>query len=324
MTITSGEMLLPSETDFSRFCLTLRRSASCSGGSSSLARALLETRDLGLDVGLLGERRVEAGAREALDEEADAPVGELQHPHDRGDRADRVEVLGARRVVLRVLLGDQHDDPLLGEGRVHRVDRLLAGHRERQDDEREDDDVLQRQDGEDVRDRKVGFPFGGRDLFFFELGHGRYSSCSERHRDLDLLFAQVRHARENDLENAVLHAGLRMMRVDGTRERHRLHEAPEVALHAEETHSFPRPDAALLGAADQQDPAADRHLDVARPRRPAARRGSRIVSPSSRTSTLGSQDAVPAGVPTELFVSTNAAKSRLSSPCSRESSTIGP
>ena len=35
MTITSGEMFLPSETDFSRFCLTLRRSASCSGGSSS-------------------------------------------------------------------------------------------------------------------------------------------------------------------------------------------------------------------------------------------------------------------------------------------------
>ena len=35
MTMTSGEMFLPSETDFSRFCLTLRRSASCSGGSSS-------------------------------------------------------------------------------------------------------------------------------------------------------------------------------------------------------------------------------------------------------------------------------------------------
>ena len=34
MTMTSGEMFLPSETDFSRFCLTLRRSASCSGGSS--------------------------------------------------------------------------------------------------------------------------------------------------------------------------------------------------------------------------------------------------------------------------------------------------
>ncbi len=34
MTMTSGEMFLPSATDFSRFCLTLRRSASCSGGSS--------------------------------------------------------------------------------------------------------------------------------------------------------------------------------------------------------------------------------------------------------------------------------------------------
>ena len=34
MTMTSCEMFLPSETDFSRFCLTLRSRASCSGGSS--------------------------------------------------------------------------------------------------------------------------------------------------------------------------------------------------------------------------------------------------------------------------------------------------
>ena len=39
MTMTSGEMFLPSETDFSRFCLTLRSSASCSGGSSSAGAA---------------------------------------------------------------------------------------------------------------------------------------------------------------------------------------------------------------------------------------------------------------------------------------------
>ena len=34
MTMTSCEMFLPSETDFSRFCFTLRSRASCSGGSS--------------------------------------------------------------------------------------------------------------------------------------------------------------------------------------------------------------------------------------------------------------------------------------------------
>ena len=48
----------------------------------------------------------------------------------------------------------------------------------------------------------------------------------------------------------------------------------------------------------------------------------RITSPSSTTSTFGSQDDA-GGVP-RLFVSTNAAKRRLSSPWSRESSTIGP
>ena len=161
MTMTSGEMFLPSETDFSRFCLTLRTSASCSGGSSFGRLGLLEPRDLGLEVRLLGEDRVDARAGEALDEEADAAVGQLQHPHDRGDGADRVEVVRAAASRSGRPLRDEHDDPLLGEGRVHRVDRLLARDRERQDDEREDDDVLQRQDGQDVRNRKIRVPLGG-------------------------------------------------------------------------------------------------------------------------------------------------------------------
>ena len=93
MTMTSGEMLLPSETDFSRFCLTLRSERLAARAGAPRPAWLLEARDLGLEVRLLGEDRVDARAREALDEEADAAVGQLQHPHDRGDGADRVEVV---------------------------------------------------------------------------------------------------------------------------------------------------------------------------------------------------------------------------------------
>ena len=58
---------------------------------------LLEAGDLGLDVRLLGQEGVDARAGEALHQEADAPVGQLQHPHDGGDGADLVEVVRARR-----------------------------------------------------------------------------------------------------------------------------------------------------------------------------------------------------------------------------------
>src|SRR5262249_15131912 len=133
---------------------------------------LLELGDLRLEERVLGEEGVDAGAGQALDEEADAPVGELQHPHDGRDGADREELLGPGRLVLRVALGDEHDDPLLGQRRVHGVDRLLAGDGERKDDEREDDDVLQRKDRKDVGNREVFAPLR-RDfaLFLFGFGH---------------------------------------------------------------------------------------------------------------------------------------------------------
>ena len=101
MTMTSGEMFLPSETDFSRFCLTLRRSASCSGGSSSGDCGSSRRVILALRYGSSARNGVDARAGESLDEQADAPVGQLEHAHDRRDGADRVELVGPRRLVLR-------------------------------------------------------------------------------------------------------------------------------------------------------------------------------------------------------------------------------
>src|SRR5262245_34076158 len=56
------------------------------------------------------------------------------------------------------------------------------------------------------------------------------------HGYLDLLLAQIRHPRQDDLEDSVLHARLRVMGVDGPGKRHRLDEPSEVSLHAEEAH----------------------------------------------------------------------------------------
>src|SRR5437762_4651284 len=55
---------------------------------------------------------------------------------------------------------------------------------------------------------------------------------------------------------------------------------------------------------------------------PGSSKRTRILSPSSTTSTLGSQ--AEAGETTGLLLSTKREKSRLTSRCSRESSTIGP
>ena len=86
------------------------------------------------------------------------PSGQLQHAHDDGHGADAVEVLLAGVLVLEVLLRRQHDDAVLGQRLVHRVDRLLPRHRQRHDDERKDHQVLERQHRQDV---------GDLDCFFF-------------------------------------------------------------------------------------------------------------------------------------------------------------
>ncbi len=106
---------------------------------------LFQARDLGLQVRFFGEEGVHPGPCQTLHQQADAPVGQLEHSHDRDDGADLVEVLGTRSLVGGVLLGAQHDDPLFGQGRVHGEDRLLPRDGEGQDDERKDHHVLQRQ-----------------------------------------------------------------------------------------------------------------------------------------------------------------------------------
>src|SRR2546428_499696 len=79
----------------------------------------------------------------------------LQHPHDDAHGADVEQVLLGRLLHLAVLLRHQQDHPVVGQGLVDRPDGALAADREGHDDERIDDDVPERQDGELLRDLEL-------------------------------------------------------------------------------------------------------------------------------------------------------------------------
>jgi len=63
---------------------------------------------------------------------ADTAVGQLQHPHDDGRGAQRIEIRLAGVVGRRVALRHEHDDAALGERAVDRQDALVATDRQRQ------------------------------------------------------------------------------------------------------------------------------------------------------------------------------------------------
>ena len=123
-----------------------------------LERALLGALRLGhrLDARLqVGQALVEgddAGAADALHEHADAAVGQLQHAHDEGGGAHRVDVVGPGVVLVLLLLRGEQDHAVLGERLVDGLDRAVAAHVEGHDHEREDDDVPQRQHRQHLRD----------------------------------------------------------------------------------------------------------------------------------------------------------------------------
>src|SRR6476659_727142 len=83
-------------------------------------------------------------------------------------------------------------------------------------------------------------------------------------RHLDLLFPEVRDAREHDLENSPRETGLRLPGVDRPRQRHRLQERPEVTFHAVEPEAFPRAGLPALVPTHREDPAPDGQPEVAR------------------------------------------------------------
>ena len=103
---------------------TLRVSASSSALGATRSGQRLDPRD---EVRLLGDVVRYPHALGSLDEDADGPVRDPQHPrHDAGD-ADVVEVVGPGLVQLRVARGDHHQHPLAGEDVVDQLEPSAPG-----------------------------------------------------------------------------------------------------------------------------------------------------------------------------------------------------
>jgi hypothetical protein len=89
--------------------------------------------------------RCNASSSVVLDEDAQGPVGGLEHARDDADDAHVVELLRRRLLRLRVAAGDEDDHPVVGERVVDELDRAGLADRERQHRVRERDGVAQRQ-----------------------------------------------------------------------------------------------------------------------------------------------------------------------------------
>ena len=136
---------------------TLRVSASTSGVSSSTSGSALNSPSR---YGSVSSRCVEPDAVEALDEDAQRPVGHLDHLVDERDRADLVDVVPAGRVDRRVARGDEREQPVAGDDVVDQPHRALLADRERRHRLREDDRLLERQHRQ--RSRELELDGSGR------------------------------------------------------------------------------------------------------------------------------------------------------------------
>ena len=90
----------------------------------------------------------DARAIDALDQQLDVAVGQLEALHHVGDAAHRVDVLGRRVVDGRVVLGGQEDPLVLRQRMLQRADGRRASNHERQHHVRENDDVAEWDDWE--------------------------------------------------------------------------------------------------------------------------------------------------------------------------------
>ena len=104
--------------------------------------------DFRADVIALGVEDIELRTRQSLDENADPPIGEFEHPHDHRDRAGRVEVPLFRILLIEIALRNKEDHPIRGQRLLDRLDRPVARHEQGHDHERIDRYVPQRKNGE--------------------------------------------------------------------------------------------------------------------------------------------------------------------------------
>ena len=104
-------------------------------------------------VRLLGDVVAHPHPLRALDQDADRPVRDLEHPRDDPGDPDVVELVGPRLVDLRVARGDQGQGPLPREHLVDEPDRARLPDRQRRQRVRIGDHLLERQHRQRRRQR---------------------------------------------------------------------------------------------------------------------------------------------------------------------------
>ena len=120
-------------------------------------RRLLEVLHLGAEVRVGGLEAEEPDPALPLDDGTDRAVLELDDLGDLREGADLVELGGVDDVLaLRLALRDERDHAVRGDGRVERVDALLAAHLERHDHLREDDGLTERDERQHARAARGG------------------------------------------------------------------------------------------------------------------------------------------------------------------------
>ncbi len=137
---------------------------------------------LGLvDVGPVAEA-LDLGAGRTLHQHLHGAIRQLQQLQHGRQRADGINGLDGRVVVLGILLGRQQNVLVVAHHLFEGADRLFAPHEQGHDHVREDDDVAQRQNRHDLRPaiggcrRKFGtgvFVRGHEGPSF--LSHGRFA-----------------------------------------------------------------------------------------------------------------------------------------------------
>ena len=109
-----------------KFARTLRCSASISIVSASRVTSGASTH-FGAQVRPRVGNAHEPDARQALDDQPQAAVGQLEHLVDVGERADRMEIVLPRLFLRRILLREDADQLAAGDRLVDQPDGALAG-----------------------------------------------------------------------------------------------------------------------------------------------------------------------------------------------------
>ena len=132
------------------------------------------------EVWAAGQALLEPDALDALNQDPQRPVGDLDHLVDDRDRADLVDVVESRGVDRRIARGHEREHPLAADDVVDQLHRTFLPDRERDRRLREDDRILEWKNREGRREVEL-LAGAARDVEC-ELRHARWTVIETRPR----------------------------------------------------------------------------------------------------------------------------------------------